>query len=68
MKRLRFYVGTIPCKSDEAVKIRVVPANLGKPSDLDQIRTIFAADRDQAATKYIEQMTGGKAAIRRPPD
>lgn len=58
-----FYVGII--RGREEAHVRVVPETEGRPTDLDKVRKIVASNRDEAARKYIEQITGGTAAIRR---
>lgn len=55
-----FFVGWVA--SGEAV--RVVPCENGEPTDLQNVRTITAQNRDEAARKYIELTTGGRAAMR----
>jgi len=64
MSKQKFYAGVVPAAPHEQVTVRVVPLANGKPSDLLKVRLVSAKDRDAAAQKYIEQITGGRAAMR----
>ncbi len=66
MSAQKFYAGVVPGAPSDQVTVRVVPFANGKPKDLWKVRLVSAPDRDAAARKYIEQTTGGRAAMRRP--
>lgn len=60
----KFYVGLM--RTREA-RVQVIPhERIQDLSHLDRVRVIRANDKDDAAKKYIEQITGGTAAIKRP--
>jgi hypothetical protein len=64
MSTQKFFAGVIPGAPHEQVTVRVVPFANGEPKDLLKVRVVSASDRDAAARKYIEQLTGGRAAMR----
>lgn len=57
---IKFYVGVRKGPNNEAL----VVVSTAEPSGLVNVRRITARDRDVAAQLYVEQVMGGKAAMR----
>ena len=65
MDSLKYYVG-IQYEGPSRQVIVCVKTCEAQTSGLDRVKPIDAPNPDEAARKYIELITGGKAAVRRP--